>query len=119
MGYIRHDVVCAIVYETDMDNRPIEKAMNELKAEIEKSELAPCLLGPVRGTNGYESYFFAADGSKEGWDTSDLGDEFRERFKAIVKSAKYPNLVHLQMAGDDGQTLILETTDENEEENEL
>lgn len=39
------------------------------------------LVGPVQSVvNGYLSFAFLPDGSKEGWEDSDLGDEFRQRF---------------------------------------
>jgi len=35
-------------------------------------------------TNGYEWFFVAPDGSKEWWDTSDQGNEFREQIGAAL-----------------------------------
>lgn len=60
------------------------------------SELTP------ESTNGYQSFFVAPDGSKEGWDTSDRGD----RSRAILtdwldEQAGYLDWVEVSYGGDD------------------
>jgi hypothetical protein len=121
MGYIKHDAVIAILddhYGKDQI-KDIESLREEMKTPHHSHLEGDCsdrILGPCNGVNGYVTYVFAPDGSKEGWSHSDIMDEYRERFKTIVKSAPYPDMVHLQFAGDDHQTIIVETTDNDPEE---
>jgi hypothetical protein len=117
MGYIKHEVVVAILddhYGKDQI-ADIEALREEMKrphhSEIE-GDCSDRILGPCNGVNGYTTYVFAPDGSKECWSHSDIMDSYRDRFKAIVKSARFPEMIHIQFAGDDHQTIILETTDE-------
>lgn len=112
MGYIKHEAVIAHLCEfDDAKKAKLQKQLRVLRAKIRKAGLPPLLRGPVHGVNGYEFYFFSPDGSKEGWEPSNQANEFREEFKNIIKSAKYPSLVHIQFAGDDGETILHETTD--------
>ena len=112
MGYIRHDAVIGQVSEFDeVKKAALRKKLRVLRSKIKKANLPPLLRGPVEGVNGYEFWFFAPDGSKEGWDESQQADKFRDEFKEIIKSAQYPSLVHIQFGGDDGETRLVETTD--------
>lgn len=49
--------------------------------------------------NGYSSFFIPPDGSKEGWEESDHGDEQREAFfnglKNLEKANLYVNVVEV------------------------
>lgn len=111
MGYIRHQVSIAILH--DRDTGAIA-AINALRDEMaDDTALVPqCIFGGVKVVNGYVSYAFLPDGSKEGWNTSDDADRYRERFIKAAKLAEFPDIVTLQMGGDDGVTRILFTTDE-------
>lgn len=64
--------------------------------------------GPITVTLG-------PDGSKQGWDTSDRGDVFRQRFIEAAKLCEYANILHFQMGGDDCETKILYQNDEKGE----
>jgi hypothetical protein len=82
MGYIAHDavLVTASDYMEGRDGWPDVDAFRQSLPE----EWRSLVIGPVRSiTNGYLSYAFLPDGSKEGWDTSDQGDEYRQRFAAL------------------------------------
>lgn len=116
MGYIRHQAVIAIVSDWDSDKKAIE-AIEALRVRMtaNTSGVPDCILGPCKGVNGYLTYVYAPDGSKERWATSDDSNDFRAEFMAAVKLASYPNIVELQMGGDDGETKILFTTDETAE----
>lgn len=39
--------------------------------------------------NNYKSFFIAPDGSKEGWECSQIGDKQREKFKKWIKKQSY------------------------------
>ena len=64
--------------------------------------------------NGYQSFFVAPDGSKEGWADSDSGDAARERFKAYLRSKAYEDgstslsWVEVQFADDDNVSLVVD-----------
>src|SRR5215831_12078344 len=87
MGYIAHDAVIVTVsdyvYREEMDPRP---KLEAFRASL-PDEWRPLVIGPVHSlTNGYDTYVFLPDGSKEGWDTSDEGDRYRARFLDIFTS---------------------------------
>jgi hypothetical protein len=67
MGVIQHH---AIVVQGDEVVR--RKAM-EIMGEHLVSEMIHC------GVNGYEFFFVSPDGSKEGWELSDEGNDKREK----------------------------------------
>lgn len=81
MGYIAHDAVIATVcnyMESEM-----REAVDAFRAGLPE-RWRGLVVGPIPAiTNGGETYFFAPDGSKEGWDTSDEGDEYRAQFIAL------------------------------------
>ncbi|MER7167254.1 hypothetical protein ABT336_14440 [Micromonospora sp. NPDC000207] len=81
MGYIAHD---AIIVTTDADCRPGGLPdINAFRASL-PPPFQPLVIGPVKSiVNDYVSYVFLPDGSKEGWDTSDEGDDCRARFVAL------------------------------------
>jgi len=63
-----------------------EKADADLAAFRESlpENWRPLVIGPVEAVvNGYAWLAFLPDGSKEGWEDSDLGDEYQERFRAL------------------------------------
>ncbi len=84
MGYIEHAAVIVTVsdYANDGDLAPGPKV--EALRESLPEQWRPLVIGPVRAVvNGYDTYAFLPDGSKEGWRDSDQGDEYRSQFKAI------------------------------------
>jgi hypothetical protein len=83
MGYIAHDAIMVTVSgHADM---PDVEAFRQSLPE----EWRPLVVGPVTSVvNDYLHLVFLPDGSKEGWDTSDQGDEYRQRF-ADLFSAGY------------------------------
>lgn len=80
MGYIAHDAVIVTTGDHRKGGLPdIDSFRESLPPEFQ-----PLVIGPVKSAvNGYVSYVFLPDGSKEGWDTSDEGDEYRARFVAL------------------------------------
>ena len=58
-------------------------------------------MGPHIGVNGYTTYVFAPDGSKEGWDSSEQGDNCRNMFIDIFQSLEYPKIIEFTFGGDD------------------
>lgn len=124
MGYIRHQATIAIVWDDDVaaiaaiealrgemaDRRPADSPADNVARDAPLN--APnCIVGPVKGINGYVSYAFLPDGSKDGWESSNVADKFRERFIQAAQKARFPNIATIQLGGDDGETRVLFTTD--------
>ncbi|WP_446458702.1 hypothetical protein [Streptomyces rochei] len=80
MGRIVHDAV--IITTTDF--RPGGLPDIEDFRQSLPEHFRPLVIGPIPAAlNGYVSYAFLPDGSKEGWFASDDGDEYRARFAAL------------------------------------
>lgn len=103
MGYIAHDVVIVHTWNEDMAD-----AVENFRAEMPE-EIRHLLVGPVPAVvNDGDSYFFAPDGSKERWDTSDEVDEWREKFIALFSfkhedGSSPHDVVALRFGGDYGR----------------
>jgi hypothetical protein len=121
MGYIKHEVAIAIFF--DRDSKGIEE-IEALKEKLTRPETyidgeplshyGDIILGPYTGVNGYTTYVFVPDGSKEGWEHSDIMAGYRQEFVGIASSSEYADVVLLQMGGDDSLTKVLFTTDRQE-----
>ena len=98
MGYIRHEALIVTISE-----RYIGK-LEELALSIFPS----CEVGSVSSRiNGYKTVFIGPDGSKEGWEDSDDGDEQRESFLrrlsgSFYEEFGYPAIVRVKYGLDDG-----------------
>jgi hypothetical protein len=101
MGYIAHDAV--MVTASDYADMPDVEAFRQSLPE----EWRPLVIGPIRSViNGYLNFAFLPDGSKEGWDTSDQGDEYRQRFADLFSAGHEDgsspfNVVKVRYGGDD------------------
>lgn len=91
MGTIHHNAIVVVASDHDDRATKVREAVLEVAGQMPQddtpwttdwtqlvSPLCPAL------TNGYVSFFIAPDGSKEWWDTSDAGDEFREKVRAVL-----------------------------------
>lgn len=122
MGYIAHDavIVTASDYPWTYPRDGIKAPdVDAFRAEMPE-ELRHLMVGPIESVaNGYRTYLFAPDGSKEGWDTSTLVDEWRERFIELFsegyEDGSSPfDVVHIRYGGDSGGevgTMVCHTTD--------
>lgn len=55
----------------------------------------------VTQTNGYVTYFYSWDGSKEGWEESNVGDKIRKTFiRLAISYCEYPSILHIITRGD-------------------
>ncbi len=64
-------------------------------------------------TNGYRSFFVPPDGSKEGWDESDKGNDNRAAFIQWMREQEtYLDWVEVQYGNDDGITRICSHSDD-------
>ena len=118
MGYIKHHTIVVTgwqdekikeahlkakeVFENNFENEPYEKPFaSRLVSEI------------IQGlTNGQSSFFIAPDGSREGWATSDNGDNARKEFLDwLLKSDNYCDYVEVIFGGDDEHERIVRSKD--------
>lgn len=111
MGFIAHDAVIVTISGYVLNSLMGLPAMPDVEAFRASlpAEWQALIVGPVKSiTNDYLTYAFLPDGSKEGWDTSGKGDEYREQFAALF-SFKYEDgsspfdVVHVRFGGDDDE----------------
>ena len=111
MGYMRHDAIVV----TAFDKKYIAPAIAKAR------ELGLCVSSMTKEvTNGYRSFLIAPDGSKEGWDTSQKGDDARAAWKEWAnksyKKGVYLDWVHVSFAGDeDRDTKIVDQAERRDE----
>lgn len=80
MGYMKHDTVIVVVSDYAYDKPGWMPDVEAFKQTLPE-EWQHLIVGPVRAVvNGYDTYIFLPDGSKEGWGTSDDGDKYRAAF---------------------------------------
>lgn len=91
MGIVSHH--CIVVASWDENalagaHQLARKTFRPLVAETNpQSEIvSPIISSPV---NGWTSFYIAPDGSKEGWEESDQGNEMRETFIKWLDSQRY------------------------------
>ena len=87
MGDMRHHAIIVSGGdwgEKDAVGYPIHRA--HAKAVALGCTVMPIVQSPV---NGWFSFLIATDGSKEGWDASEVGDEQRTQFRAYCESVRY------------------------------
>lgn len=80
MGYTKHHAIVVSSWDADL-----------LKsARVAAVALDLCVSNSVDGTaNGYASFLVAPDGSKEGWASSDKGDDRRGEFIEFLKGKSF------------------------------
>lgn len=105
MGYIKHNAIICTNY---LEGPELEKAheyAKELKLNV--SEIIDSHI------NGFQSFFIAPDGSKEGWQTSDEFDEKRKKFKEYLRSRSlslrsgYIHWIEIKFGGDEPEICFI------------
>ena len=112
MGYMRHHAIIVTGW-----NRELVLTVREHAVDIFSGH---CSVSPIISShmNGYESFFIAPDGSKEGWTDSNCADTARDVFVAYLNSQRYPDnssslsWVCVQYGDDEGLTAIVADSDE-------
>lgn len=93
MGTIHHNFVIAVgYYNSERHNAAFERVKAEAtrlgQRDVFPNDFSNLLVGPIEGiTNGYVTYFMAPDGSKEWWETSEIGNEVRDFFIDVMTEA--------------------------------
>lgn len=86
MGYMRHNAIVAVV-NGYIFGQPEAPDVETFRASL-PPEWQHLVIGPVKSVmNDYVTFVFAADGSKEGWGTSDAGDLYRKQFLDLFRFA--------------------------------
>ena len=118
MGYIKHHtiVVTGGVLETVTQAHQKAKEIFEahFKDDLFTKPLASRLVSDITHglINGQSSFFIAPDGSKEGWETSNMADAARNSFLDWLKEAdNYCEYVEIMFGGDDEIERITRSTD--------
>jgi hypothetical protein len=102
MGYIRHHAIMI----TGWQEEAVQAAADHAKA------LGMTVLGPSdQVVNGYRHVFICPDGSKEGWEASDRGDEARDAMVAWLKDGaihdRWLSWVEVNYGGDDDERCVI------------
>jgi hypothetical protein len=108
MGYMRHHAIVVTSY----DEKLIELA------HAAADELFP-YVSPISppSVNRYRSFFVPPDGSKEGWEASDHGDEARAFFISALNSLRWDDgstsidWVEVQYGDDEGESIVVNHSD--------
>ena len=99
MGYIKHDAVIVATNDYRPGGLPDVEAFRQSLPE----EWRRLVIGPVTAVANWTAFYaFLPDGSKEGWDTSDEGDTYREQFRALFQKTDYDDVVTTSFGGDYG-----------------
>jgi len=90
MGHVVHHAVIVTIPEYIYNAR--ERRHEGLMPDIDAFRASlpahwqPLLVGPIPSVvEGYATYMFAPDGSKEGWPDSNQGDEYRQQFADLFR----------------------------------
>ena len=81
MGYIKHHTIVVTCGIDDLFKKAHERAKT-----IFNFLCSDKVMGLI---NGYNSFFIAPDGSKDGWDNSDIFDLKRKKFIKWIESQAY------------------------------
>jgi hypothetical protein len=80
MGRIVHDAIVVTTTDFRPEGLPDIQAFRDTLPE----HFRQLVVGPIPAPlNGYVSYAFLPDGSKEGWGASDEADDYRSQFAAL------------------------------------
>lgn len=85
MGYMVHHSIIVTSWNKDL-LRKIHSTANSIFMHHEGSLVSPIVKGIM---NGFDSFFVAPDGSKDGWEDSDWGDSRRKEFIEILDKNRY------------------------------
>ncbi len=109
MGYERHHAIVV----SSWDDKRTDKARR--KAKQIGCKVSNVVMSDI---NGYTSFLIAPDGSKEGWDESEVGDDRRDYFVSWLDTQRHSdgsssfNWVEVQYGDDDRETKIVRHSDE-------
>lgn len=114
MGHMRHHAIVVTTWNHELIDQAHAKAV-ELGMSVSNvtSEV----------TNGFRSFLVAPDGSKEGWDQSDQGDQQRDAFIEWLDEQRYEDRstaldwVVVQFGDDNRKPAIIRDSDQLNQDN--
>lgn len=118
MGYIKHNAIVVTGWQEEDVSEARDKAIEifeqcfngELNVEPYGGRLVSEIVSGL--VNGQYSFFIAPDGSKEGWATSDNGDNARKEFLDwLQKVDNYCDYIEIIFGGDDEYKRIVRSRD--------
>jgi len=119
MGYIKHHSIIVSGWQEEKVKEAHQKAIeifeNEFNDEPYEKPFGSRLISPIISglTNSQDSFFIAPDGSKEGWGTSDSGDNARKLFLDWLQNSSdnYCEYVEIIFGGDSDQNEVIRCKD--------
>lgn len=106
MGYMKHEGLIMTTWHDESSAR-IEAFRSAMPEEYRH-----LLVGPVPVVNGYDSWAFMPDGSKEGWTHSDEAQALRVALATLCEQAPgYVNWAFVRFGGDDELRRIITSDD--------
>jgi hypothetical protein len=104
MGYILHHTIVVTHWEKEKIESLHKKAL-----ELFEGKLVSNIVDSAINSN--YSFFIAPDGSKEGWDASDMYNKKRDQLKELLTSKEYHycRWVELHFGGDNDECDILDS----------
>ncbi len=113
MGYMKHHAIVVTHWETGKVKEAHEKATEIFKSRFKKvfgisdgDLVSPIISGVV---NSQDSFFIAPDGSKEGWEDSNAGNDARKEFLDWLQNSKdnYCDYVEIEFGGDSNMDEVI------------
>ena len=104
MGYMCHHAILVSAFGEEI-NKAHKKAIKIFESSEHKNLVSPI----VESSYGTNSFFIAPDGSKEGWNGSNEGDEKRSEFLSYLKSNHYFDWVLIQYGDDEQDNRLLDS----------
>jgi hypothetical protein len=122
MGYMRHHAIIVTSWNEKLANEAHKKACQIFSGskEYDPTAVKPEIITPIvyASCNGYYTFLIGPDGSKEGWGTSDEGDDCRDAFISWMDEQRYDDgstsldWVEVQYGDDEGETKVCRHSDE-------
>ena len=97
MGYIKHEALVIVAWGY---KHPGSFRISAFRDDMPE-EYRQYLVGPFDTINGYETWCFLPDGSKEGWDTSNEVQEWRKKLAALCDEIGVTGWSYSYFGGDD------------------
>ncbi len=107
MGYMRHHAIVATTWD-------VVRARRVRDAAVETGASVTEIVGSA--INGFYTFMVGTDGSKEGWDEDEKGDERRDAIVKILRDDGYFKWVEVQYGDDEGVTEVCRHSEEHDED---
>jgi hypothetical protein len=95
MGYERHDYVIAHFSDYGKNSKSFLEYIDKLKIELSSKELNEDIVRVFLGMNGRYTAIYFPDGSKKGWNSSEVHEKYREQFLEEARKTEYVEIVQV------------------------